>query len=258
MTGTSATSMAEMLDERRHLLEIATWLFGAATADEIVRDTYRRWYALDDEERASIAVPRAWLTRVAGGICLDLLASTTATGAPEPGTSARRSEPVRGPKPRQTPDPVTAWLQRHPQHDHADPALLARHDHVVRRFAVACLTGHADALKEVLFADAMVFSDGGGKVRAAVEPTHGADAVAHFVTELLTGRPRTIVTVESVNGRAGLLLHSAGRAVAVVSVSAAGGEVTALWIVLNPDKLQRWQRPAPHRPLAAPEGKADP
>ncbi|MGW0202867.1 RNA polymerase subunit sigma-24, partial [Nonomuraea sp. NPDC003201] len=76
MTDVSAGTLAEMLDERQHLLEIALWMFGSeSTADRIVQETYRRWYALDDEERAGIAVPRAWLTRVAGGICLELLAA---------------------------------------------------------------------------------------------------------------------------------------------------------------------------------------
>jgi RNA polymerase sigma-70 factor (ECF subfamily) len=244
VTGTgAAASLAEMLDERRHLLEIATWMFGAATADEIVQETYRRWYTLDDDERQTIAVARAWLTRVAGGICLDLLSSTAAAETPERRGPVVPSDPVRGPALHQTPDPVTAWLQRHPQQDQADRALLARHDQVARRFAAACVTEDAATLKAVLAADAMVVSDGGGKVRAAADPTHGADAVAHFVTALLAGRPRTVMTVESVNGRTGLVLRSAGQAVAVVSVSVADGEVTAVWIVLNPDKLQRWQRP---------------
>lgn len=70
MTGPDAgalASLAEMLDERRHLVDIATWMFGStAAAEEIVQETYRRWYVLDDGERAAIALPRAWLTRVAG------------------------------------------------------------------------------------------------------------------------------------------------------------------------------------------------
>lgn len=86
-------------------------------------------------------------------------------------------------------------------------------------------------------------SDGGGKLRAAVRPTCGADAVARFVTALLTGQPGTEVAVASVNGRTGLALRRAGQAVAVVSLSVAGTRVTAVWIVLNPDKLQRWHRP---------------
>ncbi|WP_106403195.1 nuclear transport factor 2 family protein [Actinocorallia populi] len=267
MTGTSAAaSLAEMLDERRHLLEIATWMFSEATADGIVHETYRRWYALDEAERADIAVPRAWLTRVAGGICLELLASTTAAGAKEPGSPARRTGPAREPRPRREPDPVAAWLENDPRPDHADPALLARHDHVVHRFAAACRTGDPAALKAVLAPAAIVVSDGGGKVRAATEPTEGADAVARFVTDLLAGEQAPALTVEPVNGRAGLLLRSEDQVAAVVDMSVADGRATALWIVLNPDKLRRWQPGAggvpgprtPHRPPAAPERKAEP
>ncbi|MEV1249717.1 hypothetical protein ACIBO2_35985 [Nonomuraea sp. NPDC050022] len=248
MTEVSAGTLAEMLDERRHLLEIALWMFGSEmTADRIVQDTYRRWYALDDEERAAIAVPRAWLTRVAGGLCLELLGTAAPShapgGTPRPGafTTAR---PVHRPVPAaglaRWPEPGTGPVLQPPR---PDRAMLARHDRVARRFAAACDTGDPAALRAVLAADAMVVSDGGGKLRAAVRPTYGADAVARFVTILLTGQPGTEVAVESVNGRTGLVLRQAGRAVAVANVSVAGAEVTAVWIVLNPDKLQRWHRP---------------
>ncbi|PZG50603.1 siderophore-interacting protein [Spongiactinospora gelatinilytica] len=113
---------------------------------------------------------------------------------------------------------------------------------VVRRFAAASEAGDAAALRAVLAANAMVVSDGGGRVRTAVRPTHGADAVARFVTELLAGQAGTELSVGPVNGRAGLVLRQAGRAVAVVAVSVAGTEVTAVWIVLNPDKLRHWHR----------------
>ncbi|HEU5024218.1 MAG TPA: hypothetical protein VFV01_04800 [Spirillospora sp.] len=248
MTGPDGTvSLAEMLDERRHLLDLAEGMFGADAADRIVHETYRRWYALDDGERAAIAVPRAWLTRVAGGICLSLLAG----GVRDGGDTARALEETdrRPPPGHPATDPVTAWLWRHPQSDRSDAALLARHDRVVRRFAAACGAGDTAALKDVLAGDAMVVSDGGGKVRAAAHPAHGADAVARFMTALLAGRPRTGVTVRSVNGRTGLLLHRTGRAVAVVGVSTAGPAVTAVWITLNPDKLRRWHAPpAPSDP----------
>ncbi|MEU7746078.1 hypothetical protein [Nonomuraea sp. NPDC049158] len=251
MTEVSAGTLAEMLDERQHLLEIAWWMSGSElTADWIVQETYRHWYALDDEERAAIAVPRAWLTRVAGGICLDLLAasapSPTPSGTPRPGTAgafttvgpAHWPEPAVGPAYR--PEPAAGPV---PQQARADHAMLAGHDRVARRFAAACGMGDAAALRAVLAADAMVVSDGGGKLRAAVRPTYGADAVARFITALLTGQPGTEWAVESVNGRTGLVLRQAGRALAVAGVSVAGAEVTAVWIVLNPDKLQRWHRP---------------
>jgi RNA polymerase sigma-70 factor (ECF subfamily) len=222
MTEAGAESLAEMLDERQHLLEIALWMFGSdTTADHVVQETYRRWYALDQEERAAIAVPRAWLTRTAGSICLELLADPDHV----PGGPVTPAQPVPGP---------TAHQAGYGQ------AMLARHDRVARRFAAACQAGDTEALREVLAADAMVVSDGGGKVRVAVRPTYGADAAARVVTALLIDQPGTELAIGSVNGRTGLVLRRAGKAVAVVSVSVAGAEVTAVWIVLNPDKLQRW------------------
>ncbi|MEO3813424.1 hypothetical protein ABGB17_30870 [Sphaerisporangium sp. B11E5] len=226
MTEAGAESLAEMLDERQRLLEIALWMFGSdTTADHIVQETYRRWYALDQEERAAIAAPRAWLTRTAGSICLELLARPETDPDHMPGGPVTPSRPV----------PVPASYQvRYGQ------AMLARHDRVARRFAAACQAGDTEVLREVLAADAIVVSDGGGKVRVAVRPSYGVDAVAQVVTALLIDQPGTDLAIGSVNGRAGLVLRRAGKAVAVVSVSVAGAEVTAVWIVLNPDKLQRW------------------
>ncbi|MFI0421202.1 hypothetical protein [Spongiactinospora sp. 9N601] len=217
-TERGAGSLQEMLDERRHLLEIARWMFdSAAMADRVVQETYRRWYALGDAERAGIAVPRAWLTWTAGAVCLELLAGSEPAAAG--GGRTHVPEPVQG-----------------------RPATFDGHDRVVRRFAAACEAGDAAALRAVLATNAMVVSDGGGRVRTAVRPTHGADAVAHFVTELLAGQAGTELSVGPVNGRAGLVLRQAGRAVAVVAVSVAGTEVTAVWIMLNPDKLRHWHR----------------
>lgn len=45
------------------------------------------------------------------------------------------------------------------------------------------------------------------------------------------------------NDRTGLVLRQVLQAVAVAGGSVAGAEVTAVWIVLNPDKLQRRHRP---------------
>lgn len=260
MTGPDAgalASLAEMLDERRHLVDIATLMFGSATAaEEIVQETYRRWYVLDDRERAAIALPRAWLTRVAGGICLELIASNATAVPSDPalptasapfGSTAEdrdasvEGSPVRPPAPSSTPDLAEGWAR--PVRDVPDGAMLRRHDRIARRFAAACGAGDTAALMAVLAADAIVVSDGGGKLRAAVHPTHGADAVGRFITALLSGRPRTAVTVGSVNGRTGLVLRREGRRVAVVSVSTAGDEVIAVWIVLNPAKLEGRHRP---------------
>jgi RNA polymerase sigma-70 factor (ECF subfamily) len=67
--------IAELLDERRHLLEVAHGMLGSRIAAErVIDEAYREWYGLSDHQRARIRAPRAWLTQVVGGICLARLA----------------------------------------------------------------------------------------------------------------------------------------------------------------------------------------
>lgn len=120
--------------------------------------------------------------------------------------------------------------------------MLTRHDDVVRRFAEACQLGDLAALQATLDADAIAVCDGGGLVPAALSPIHGAEAVAQLTAVLLGGQPDTEVTIEAVNGQAGLALRRAGQAIAVVAVKSADAKVAVLWIVLNPAKLTGWHR----------------
>ncbi|MFD9004228.1 RNA polymerase subunit sigma [Streptomyces sp. NPDC059582] len=70
-----AVPLAELLDERRHLLEVARWMLGdRIAAERVINEAYRRWYGLSDPERARVVAPRAWLTHTVGGICLARLA----------------------------------------------------------------------------------------------------------------------------------------------------------------------------------------
>jgi RNA polymerase sigma-70 factor (ECF subfamily) len=86
---------ADLIGERRHLLSLAFRMLGTvAEAEDAVQETYIRWYRLDQAERDDIAVPRAWLTRVASRICLDML-----------GTARARRERYVGPW---LPEPVPA------------------------------------------------------------------------------------------------------------------------------------------------------
>jgi RNA polymerase sigma-70 factor (ECF subfamily) len=72
---TDAMALAELLDERRHLLDVAGWMLGSRSESErVVDETYGRWYELSDAAREDIGAPRSWLAKVAGGICLAQLA----------------------------------------------------------------------------------------------------------------------------------------------------------------------------------------
>ncbi|MER8047381.1 RNA polymerase sigma factor SigJ [Streptomyces sp. NPDC094032] len=65
-----------LLAERRRLTDLAYRLLGSvAEAEDAVQETYARWYAMAPERRAAVRVPGAWLTTVAGRVCLDQLGS---------------------------------------------------------------------------------------------------------------------------------------------------------------------------------------
>ena len=121
--------------------------------------------------------------------------------------------------------------------------MLSRGDDVVHRFAEACRRGDLDEIRAALDTAAAAVCDGGGVV-PTVGAVHGAGEVAELAVAVLCG-PNTVLTVEAVNGRAGLAVRRAGRAVAVIAVETAGTGITALWIVLNPAKLHRWHRARP-------------
>ncbi|MFC3891313.1 RNA polymerase sigma factor SigJ [Lentzea rhizosphaerae] len=65
-----------IVNERRQLLNLAYRLLGSlADAEDVLQETFARWYGLSPEQREAVASPGAWLTRVAGRICLDVLGS---------------------------------------------------------------------------------------------------------------------------------------------------------------------------------------
>jgi RNA polymerase sigma factor (sigma-70 family) len=71
--------LAAIMSERRQLINVAYRLLGSlADAEDVVQETYARWYAQSQDERDAIRSPGAWLTKVAGRICLDLLGSARA------------------------------------------------------------------------------------------------------------------------------------------------------------------------------------
>jgi RNA polymerase sigma factor (sigma-70 family) len=67
------------MSERRQLINLAYRLLGSlAEAEDVVQETYARWYAMSQPEQAAIDSPAAWLTTVASRICLNLLGSARA------------------------------------------------------------------------------------------------------------------------------------------------------------------------------------
>ena len=68
-----------VMSERRHLINLAYRLLGSLSeAEDAVQETYARWYEMSRSQQEAIESPGAWLTTVAGRICLNLLGSARA------------------------------------------------------------------------------------------------------------------------------------------------------------------------------------
>ena len=107
------------------------------------------------------------------------------------------------------------------------------------RFVQAVMNRDRDSLLSVLETDAQWVSDGGGKAKAAHKIIRGSERVARFVLGVLGRRVSRLEFREiTVNGEAGLALHSSGQLIAVISIQTDGAKILEFYSVLNPDKLR--------------------
>lgn len=112
--------------------------------------------------------------------------------------------------------------------------------HPVRRLARARSRAGIEAC---LAADVVALCDGGGLPDVPASPVLGATEVARLLLDVLKPGGGAVLTVESVNGKPGIVARSpAGTAHAVVAADCSPAQVTTLWLVLNPHKLTRWHR----------------
>src|SRR5215216_4413367 len=104
--------LSVIISERRQLINLAYRLLGSlADAEDVVQETYARWYAMSRQQREAIGSPGGWLTTVAGRICLDLLGSA----------QARRETYVGEWIPEPLPE-TTEWINGRPGGTTVDPA----------------------------------------------------------------------------------------------------------------------------------------
>jgi RNA polymerase sigma-70 factor (ECF subfamily) len=111
------------------------------------------------------------------------------------------------------------------------------HDVLFGRFLAALEHGELGELEDMLAADVVHYSDGGGKVRAARRPLVGRDRVAHFYRGLRRQLAVTGVRRIEVNGRQAAWFHF-GRQEVLLSLVVRDGTLRELLNVLNPDKLR--------------------
>jgi RNA polymerase sigma-70 factor (ECF subfamily) len=127
----------------------------------------------------------------------------------------------------------------------------AKHTQLMSAFAAATQSGDINALMQLLASDVRVVTDGGGKVRAALNVIDGADRVAQFLVDATRKRPgawwREDFTLRfaAINGLPGIVVDAPEGPVQTAAFEIEGNIIRALYVVRNPDKL-RHMPPARH------------
>ena len=86
-----------------------------------------------------------------------------------------------------------------------------RQSAVLREFLGACASGDPSQLTALLSQDAVLYSDGGGKASAALNPITGADRVVRFLMGITRKIPALSIEFADVNGGVGAVLLDAGK-----------------------------------------------
>jgi RNA polymerase sigma-70 factor (ECF subfamily) len=113
-------------------------------------------------------------------------------------------------------------------------------EHLTAEFLHAVSDGDMPRLIAALTEDATIYSDGGGKATAARKPVVGREKAALFLTNIRRRAPQgTASRIEPINGQPGIVTSVDGRVVNVVTFDFTAAGIRSIYIVVNPDKLQR-------------------
>jgi RNA polymerase sigma factor (sigma-70 family) len=290
-----------IMSERRRLINLAYRLLGSlAEAEDVVQETYARWYGMSRQQQEAIESPGAWLTTVASRICLDLLGSARArreryVGEWIPEPLPEGSEWINGRSGGTTVDPADrvtldesvnmAFLvvldsmtpaervafilhdvfrysfaevagivgrtpaacrqlatsaRRRIRASRPPAAPAAQQASIIRDFKQAWEARDIAALIGLLDPDATAIADSGGLVPAALRPIEGAEQIARGAVRLADLVPGLTLLERTVNGQPGLVAQQDGVTVTVFAFAVAGGRITHIWAVRNPEKLRPW------------------
>jgi RNA polymerase sigma-70 factor (ECF subfamily) len=112
-------------------------------------------------------------------------------------------------------------------------------EELAARFFAAAERGDLAGLEALLAHDVELTGDGGGKVPALARSMRGRSRVARTLMKFAIVRlPEVSVRLVEVNGRPGALyLDAQQRLISVVALEIAGGQITSISSIVNPEKL---------------------
>ncbi|MEU4242664.1 RNA polymerase sigma factor SigJ [Actinoplanes sp. NPDC026619] len=269
-----AAAAAELIKHRPMLLGLAYRMTGSLhDADDVLQEAYLRWAAVDRER---IEQPRRYLTRVVARLAVDQLRARQARREsyvgewlpePAPTETVDVSYAVLHLMEQLTPpqravyvlraafdlpfEEIAEIIERTPAdcrqlHHRAQEALQTgrvrfkpapqEHERLLKSFLAAAREGDLATLRSLLHADVVSWSDGGGRVRAAIRPLRTPAKVARFFGGIYSRAEFLHIEELQLNGAPALLMESE-RSRHVLLLDAADGVINSLYVMANPDKI---------------------
>jgi RNA polymerase sigma-70 factor, ECF subfamily len=108
-------------------------------------------------------------------------------------------------------------------------------------FLAAAVAGEIDQIRDLLAADAIMYTDGGGVVTAARKPIYGADKIARFmvgVQRKASYPDDPVFALVDVNGDPGVRMDSAADGfLSIIAVEVGDGTIQAIRFFNNPERF---------------------
>jgi RNA polymerase sigma-70 factor (ECF subfamily) len=115
------------------------------------------------------------------------------------------------------------------------------HRQLISGYFQAVQQGEMAPLMNMLAENVTLWTDGGGKARAAaLRPIHGRDAVARMSLGTRRFWPENYCAeVAEVNGQPAMIIRAEDQAFAVVTIEVEAEQIQTIHVIVNPEKLER-------------------
>ncbi|AFY91020.1 RNA polymerase sigma-70 factor [Chroococcidiopsis thermalis] len=119
-------------------------------------------------------------------------------------------------------------------------ASIQQQEALVEQFLESWDRGDLHGLIVLMSENITFWSDGGGKVTAALTPLHGRQKVARFLIAIRRSSllPAFTASLLQINGRAGIVNYINGSPTGVFTFSFADRYIQSIFAVVNPEKLR--------------------
>jgi RNA polymerase sigma factor (sigma-70 family) len=112
-------------------------------------------------------------------------------------------------------------------------------DVLVEKFVMALSIGDLSQLLEVLSSEAVLYLDGGGKVKAPKLPIFGSDRISRFFMSILPDLSASlIIKACQINAHPGMMAYEGEKVVSTAAFHIQDNRIIHIYFVANPEKLE--------------------